>query len=255
MRLRVAGAQLSLKTRESADIPRNVEKISRAIDFAKTEKADILLTPEGSVTGVSVDFDKKVASDAVNTVVNRARSAGVGLALGTDYFDTDTQQYYNQLRFYDKQGKFIGAHNKIVLIVRESAIYGTGPLKVFNFKSIVVGGLLCNDMWANPEVTPVPDPHLSHQLSALGARIIFLAVNGGRDASEHSQEVVRWYHESNMRMRAKAGKLWVVAVDGAEPIDLKCSCPGGVINPDGDWTIRTSDKGEDFFTYDIDIGD
>ena len=255
MKLKVAGAQLAFKIRESADIPSNVKKISQAIDFAETEKADILLTPEGSVTGYSVDFDKKVASDAVSAIVNKARSAGVGLALGTDYFDTDTQQYYNQLRFYDKQGKFIGAHNKILRTVRESAIYGTGPIKVFHFKSIVVGGLLCNDMWANPEVTPVPDPHLSHQLSALGARIIFLAVNGGRDASEHSQEVVRWYHESNMRMRAKAGKLWIIVVDDAEPVDLKCSCPGGVINKDGDWTYRARDKGEDLFTYDIDIGD
>ncbi len=253
MKLRIVGAQIALKTREFANIPGNVEKINQAIDFAKSEKADILLTPEGAVTGYSVDFDKKVAAEAINTVVNRARSAGIGLALGTDYFDPDTQQYYNQLRFYDKQGDFIGAHNKIVRTVRESTVYGTGPLRIFHFKGIVIGGLICNDMWANPEVTPIPDPHLSQQLSALGARILFLAVNGGRDAGEHSQVVVRWYHESNMRMRAKAGKLWVVVVDNAEPVDLKCSCPGGVIDPDGNWALRASDKGEDFFAYDIDV--
>jgi hypothetical protein len=30
----------------------------------------------------------------------------------------------------------------------------------------------------------MPDTHLSRQLSNLGARIIFYAVNGGRDGSE-----------------------------------------------------------------------
>ena len=42
--LRVAGAQIAV----TRDVGRNVETLRRAIDYAVAEKADILLTPEGS---------------------------------------------------------------------------------------------------------------------------------------------------------------------------------------------------------------
>jgi hypothetical protein len=107
-------------------------------------------------------------------------------------------------------------------------------------------------MWANPGCTPVPDPHLTQQLSRHGARVIFHAVNGGRNGSENSK-VAWWYHESNLRMRAQAGKLWILTVDSAEPATLPCSAPGGVINPAGEWAARTSPQGEAFFAYTIEL--
>ena len=43
--------------------------------------------------------------------------------------------------------------------------YAIRPLRTFEIKGIRVGGLICNDMWANPQCTPMPDPHLSQKLS------------------------------------------------------------------------------------------
>jgi len=86
-------------------------------------------------------------------------------------------------------------------------------------------------MWANPVYTPVPDIHLSQQLSDMGARIIFHAVNGGRDGSDWSRSVVWPYHETNLRMRARSGNIWIVTVDNSDPTDLPCSSPSGVIGP------------------------
>jgi len=45
--LRVAGAQLPVRN----DVQKNLEAINRAIEFAAREKADVLLTPEGSLSG------------------------------------------------------------------------------------------------------------------------------------------------------------------------------------------------------------
>jgi len=94
----------------------------------------------------------------------------------------------------------------------------------------------------------MPDTHISQQLSKLGASIIFHAVNGGRNNTEWS-DVVRNYHETNLRMRAQAGKLWIVTVDNSHPIDTPSAAPSGVINPDGNWVFKTSDTGEDFFKH------
>jgi len=47
--LRVAGAQLPVRN----DVQKNLEAITRAIEFAAREKADVFVTPEGSLSGYS----------------------------------------------------------------------------------------------------------------------------------------------------------------------------------------------------------
>ena len=121
--------------------------------------------------------------------------------------------------------------------------YAVAPLTTRLFGDVMTGALICNDLWQIPACTPGPDPHLTQQLARAGARIIFHAVNGGRDGSEWSQ--VAWqYHETNLRMRARAGSLWIVTVDNCEP---------GVIDPRGEWMVRTALCGEELFVYDIDL--
>ncbi len=87
----------------------------------------------------------------------------------------------------------------------------------------------------------------------MGARIIFLAVNGGRGGKSEWSTIAWQYHESNLRIRARYGKVWVVLVDGSFPTDLPCSAPSGVVNPNGDWVCRTDPQGEQFFVHTIDL--
>lgn len=255
--LRVAGAQMGVGT----DIEANTDKILEAIDKAYIEKAGILLTPEGSLSGYTPDFDKEQAARGLEKVTPYARKKHIGLALGTCYIEQD-EECYNQIRFYHPDGTYLGFHSKILrcgsMAERpqgEINHYATTELRTFSWPhDITIGGLICNDLWANPACTPMPDPHLSQQLSAMGAQIIFHAVNGGRNGSEWSK--VAWqFHESNLRMRAQAGGIWIVVVDNAAPTDIPCSAPSGVINPDGNWVCRTKPVGEDFFVFDINMND
>jgi predicted amidohydrolase len=253
MDVRVAGAQLPV----TGDITSNVAAIIRAIDWAKGQRADILLTPEGSLSGYTHVFDAQAVAESLQCVTVRAREAGLGLALGTCYVEPDDDQCYNQIRFYARDGAYLGFHNKTLTCGSltdppegEIEHYAVRPLRTFRFKEIDVGGLICNDLWANPGCTPVPDPHLSQQLASMGAQIIFHAVNGGRDGGEWSD--VAWrYHEANLRMRARAGRVWVVTVDSCYPTDLRCSAPSGVIDPHGNWTCQARPRGEQFFAYTI----
>ncbi len=255
MTIRVAGAQLAV----SQDIDVNVAAISRALEFAAVERADILLTPEGSLSGYTPHFDRKAAAHALGQITSLAREKNIGLALGTCFVEEEDQKCYNQIRFYQPDGVYLGFHSKTLTCGTmtqrprgEINDYAVAPLRTFDFENIAVGGLICNDMWANPSCTPQPDPHLAYQLSKQGVRILFHAVFGGRNGDDWSQMIWQ-FHESNLRIRARASKLWVVTVDSAEPVEIPTSAPSGVIDPDGNWVCRTPRSGEQFFAHTIEL--
>jgi predicted amidohydrolase len=252
--LRVATAQLPV----TKDITANAAAIHRALDVAIKKNADILLTPEGSLSGYTPEFDQSEVDKQLAKILDRTRTAGIALALGTCFIEPDDHQVYNEIRFYDAQGTLQGFHTKTLLCgsltappTGEIEDYGIRPLRTFEIKGIRVGGLICNDMWGNPQCTSMPDPHLSQRLSEAGAHILFVSINGGRDGGDWSREVYWHYHETNMRMRARAGKLWVVSADNCHPADIPCSAPSGVLAPNGNWVAKANDQGEQIVVHTI----
>ena len=257
MKLRVAGAQIPV----TKDVQANVETITRAMDFAKAEKADVLLAPEGSLSGYYADFEPDVVAEALAHVTAKAKAAGLALALGTCYVEPDGK-CYNQIRFYAGDGEYLGFHSKTLCCGPvdgspggEIERYAVAPLRTFELNGITIGGLICNDLWAMPSCTPMPDPHLTQQLSRMGARIIFHAVNGGRSDTPFSRETIWHYHQSNVLIRAKAGNLWIVVADNCHPTHLPCSVQSGVAGPEGTWALKTDPQGERFFVHTIAIED
>ena len=254
--LRVAVAQIPVV----ADIGTNVKTLTRAIDWAVAQKAEILLTPEGSLSGYRYKFDQARVEAGLKKLVARASAADLSLALGTCFIEPDDGKCYNQIRFYDGDGTFLGFHNKTLTCGTmtkppkgEINHYAVRPLRTFRLKGITIGGLICNDMWANPACTPMPDPHLSQQLSEMGARIVFHAINGGRSGNEWSRQVYWPFHETNLRMRAAAGKLWIVTADNCSPTNIPCSAPSGVLRPDGQWATKAPNQGENVLVYTIEL--
>jgi predicted amidohydrolase len=257
MKIRVAGFQMPVSNR----IRQNTDRICAAIRRAARARADILLTPEGSLSGYRPDFDVREAADALERVTALARQVKVGLALGTCFVEAN-RKCYNQIRFYRPSGEFLGFHSKTLRCAGlgpaaspkdELNHYAVSRLRVFRWApGLTIGGLICNDLWANPQCTPMPDVHLTQRLAEMGARIIFHAVNGGRDGSENSK--VAWqYHEANLRMRAQAGNLWIVTADNSHPASLPCSAPSGVIDPHGRWVCQAKPRGSQFFVCTIDL--
>jgi len=131
--------------------------------------------------------------------------------------------------------------------------YAARPLRTFELKGIKIGGLICNDMWANPQCTPMPDTHLSQQLAQRGVRIIFQAINGGRNGGDWSRNVYWPYHEANLRMRARAGHLWIVTADNCRPTNIPCSAPSGVLAPNGEWEAHAKKQGEQIVVHTIEL--
>lgn len=256
MELTVAGAQLPVTN----DIAANVAQIVRAIDFAADSGAEILLTPEGSLSGYTPHFDAGAARDALAAVTDRARGVGLALALGTCFLEDDGL-CYNQVRFYGRDGDYLGFHSKTLRCgtmteppVGEINDYACTPLRTFDLGGVTVGALICNDLWANPGCTPMPDPHLTHQLSEMGAKVVFHAVNGGRDDSPLSA-IHGHFHESNLLLRARADRLWIVTADSATPEHLPTSSPSGVVTPDGEWAVQASRIGPRCFVHTLVLPD
>jgi predicted amidohydrolase len=252
--LRVAGAQIPV----TRDVHANARALERALDYAASERADILVTPEGSLSGYHTNFDARLTAVALERLRAKARRSRVALALGTCFEEADGRRY-DQVRVYDRDGAYLGFHAKILLCRRvadrhakgEIDFFSTAPLRTFRIGDIPVGALVCNDLWANPEWTPQPDVHLTQQLAERGARIIFHVVNSGLGEGEELA-LNRQFHESNLRLRARAGKLWIVVADAADPAGRTPShCPSGVLDPSGRWVLRIDDPGERFFAYTI----
>lgn len=253
-KLKIAIAQLPV----TGCINDNFKAISEALAYASAEKADILLTPEGSLSGYNHTFDRTENAEALIEIENLARSLKVGMALGTCNEEEDGI-CYNELRFYTPQGEFLGYHTKTLRCgsmeepsVGEINHYGVKPLKTFSFMGITIGGLICNDMWANPECTPMPDPHLTWQLTKMGARIIFHAVNGGGNGTEYMKTTIRDFHSSNLTMRAVASKVHIASVDacfGAHPV----ACPSGITGPDGKRIFTLPEVGMQLGAVEVEI--
>ena len=92
MTLRVAGIQMPV----TPDIAANSRHIEEAILWASAENADILLTPEGSLSGYTPEFDANEVRQALTLVTDLAQKSALGLALGTCFLEEDGLTY-NQL--------------------------------------------------------------------------------------------------------------------------------------------------------------
>ena len=166
-----------------------------------------------------------------------------------------------EVRKNNREGEPLGFHSKILLCRRmtdptvkgEVDSFKSSPLRVFSLNRLTIGGLVCNDMWANPEWTPMPDPYLARQLAGLGARIVFASANAGQDSGP-DWSLNHPFHESNLRLRARSAGVWVVVADAVDPEGKKRSnCPLGVVGPDGRWAAQVESKGEQFLAHTIEL--
>jgi predicted amidohydrolase len=255
VRLRVAGAQMPVTLR----VQDNARALLRVIAAAAGRGAQVLVTPEGSLSGYTHAFDQADVEEALEEVRRAAAARGLGLALGTCFTEPDGK-VYDELRFYDAAGVLLGFHGKTLTCGTlekhprgEIERFAVPALRTFLLNGVRCGGLVCNDLWANPGYTPGPDTHLSQQLAAAGARVVFHAVNGDRDGSPWSTVTTWSYHESNLQMRARAGGLYIVTCDNCFPPDVPCSSPSGVVGPDGTWLVRAPRQGEHVFSLELEI--
>jgi predicted amidohydrolase len=246
----ISGLQMRVTNR----VPENERRIRKALLRAAGDRADFLLTPEGSLSGYHAAFNSREVAAAVRRLAALAKKMRVGLALGTCFKDTwnGKTRCYNQVRLYSPEGRYLGAHNKILRTTSlerpgtgEMRDYVRGRLRTFVWQGVRFGVLICNDMWASPHVTTLPNPHLAWRLKRMGARFVLHAVHSGIDPR------IRPFHESTVEIRARSLKMPIVEVNAAKDRGRAVNARSGPVNADGKRPFTVPARGEHYFVCKI----
>jgi len=245
----ISGLQMTV----SNDIESNMKLIEEGIIKAAGEGAGFLVTPEGSLSGYTSNFDQDKLADALEKVKAKASGLKVGLMLGTCYREKvkGKEFCYNQVRVYAPDGSYLGAYSKILRCSSldipgsgEMVDYMEGELRTFDWNGSRFGILICNDLWATPGYTTIPNPYLAWKLKQMGAQFLVHCINSG------STQRYRPFHESSAELWALSLKLPILEVNAVAP-DARVNAQSGLIDATGERSNRVPDSGVQFFTVKI----
>lgn len=237
----------------SADIRLNRDQIIKGIKKAAYEGASFLVTPEGSLSGYTSNFSREELDTALVEVRNEAMKMKVGLILGTCNKEVikGKEYCYNQVRVYAPDGEFQGAYSKILRCssldlpgTGEMTDYVEGDLRTFTWNGYRFGILICNDLWATPGYTTMPNPYLPWKLKQMGAQFIVHCINSGSDLK------YRPFHESSVELWAFSLHLPIVEVNAAQGNDM-INARSGMVDSRGERILKVPDQDDQFFTVTI----
>jgi len=235
--IRITGVQMSVSAKLEDNLPKIIGHIAES-------DADFILFPEMSLTGYHGEFSDRATRAAWHQIATACRQSYVTALIGTGCKDDEAT--YIQTRVVTDEGELLGTHEKLVPTSGDRKFCRPGEeLRVFSYRGVTFGCLICNDMWVTPGCGPYPDPRLSFQLGQQGAQVIFHAVNSG------SSQVHTAFHESNLKLRAMESKLYVCTANAAA--DGPVNCLTGVMSPEGEWLEKCPREGEHAYTVDLEI--
>jgi len=246
--VKMAGLQMMVGN----DISKNKEQILLGISQAAKEGASFLITPEGSLSGYTSHFNQDELSIALEEIKKAARNANVGLMLGTCFKEIrkGNEICFNQVRVYKPDGDSLGVYSKILRCsdpdvpgTGEMTEYAEGTLRTFEWNGHSFGILICNDLWATPGYTTMPNPYLAWKLRQMGAQFIVHCINSG------SSQRYRAFHESSAELWALSQNIPIVEVNAAQ--EDQVNAQSGLIGPDGERIVRVPDRGTQFFMVNV----
>ncbi len=253
MPLRVAGAQLNLCV---GDIPGNERRIAEAIDWAESERADVLLLPELAINGYPPE-DLVLRSDFVTAGIDAldrlaSRSGSTVVVVGfvdrsdgpsRGAVDAEDRRVANAAAVLH-EGEIVGIYHKVLLpnygVFDEDRYFAVGhdPARVWEIGSTRVGVSICEDIW-------LPDGPPRDQAAA-GAQVL-LNINASPFHKGKARE-----REAMIVDRARASGAAVVylnLIGGQDELVFDgCSL---VLAPDGTIVHRSPQFEEDMFIVDV----
>ncbi len=265
--IRIAGAQIPV----GSDIEANKKEIFKALDWAKENQVDHLLTPEASLSGYSSQWKLhyRQLSDSLTEIEDYQRNSGVGLHLGTYFKEREVggDIFRNQIRHYNNNGDLIGTTNKTYVIKPDEGVIGRdidtnlAGIPITPDKFAV--GTICNDMYQ--KIFTEKDS-IAHELVGKdvdGLRLVFHATNGRKFADNDYRSDAHFnYHNSIMHMSTIHNHIPILTVDSCTSWEwngdedmvniFSTSSQSGVIDFSG-WLTDVPRKGRQYFYYDLDI--
>lgn len=283
--VRVAGAQIPVST----DIQFNKKEIIKALDWAKENEVDHLLTPEASLSGYKPESllnNKDQLEEALKEIEDHIASKNMDILfhLGTLFIEPERQGNLNrnQVRHYegrDGQCHIFSTTNKIACVGADDFVISGDEINVLKLphrrdREYKMATLICNDMWE------WDNNHMLNfkMASEVQPDIIFHATNGVKFTQSmltHSNNfpdieydnkflcnTFNDWHESHLKMTAVQSCATIVTADSCVPwywdpidestiSDCMTSSESGIINPLGIRLTDVSRYGRQYFYTDI----
>lgn len=262
--IRIGGAQIPV----TDDMKENIKHIKQAIDWASKNNVDILLTPEGSLSGYMNTFDELMHSDLpqlIKEITSHSTSKNICLALGTEYIKDISygKVKCSQIQYYNDTAILVDSYDKQMVIPGENNYPGTGlkvtDFQIFNQKvqcEFKIGSFICNDMWGQLDNKQIVISDLFYYQNS-GINVIFHASNGFRGpeaGDEEANRKLKEFADINLWMASRFN-IPIVTVDNCYKLDGSfyegpTSSTSGVIH-NGEWLVKAAPAGTDYFYYDF----
>tara|TARA_X000000368_G_scaffold266072_1_gene210725 strand:+ start:61 stop:999 length:939 start_codon:yes stop_codon:yes gene_type:complete len=284
--IRVAGAQIPVST----DIQFNKREIIKALDWAKENEVDHLLTPEAALSGYKPESlwdNKDELEESLKEIENHIASNNMDILfhLGTLFveFEKLGNINRNQVRHYEARdgGCYIfSTTEKIACVGADDFVVPGDEINVLKLphrtdREYKMATLICNDMWEWDGTN-----HLNYKLSSeVQPDILFHATNGVKftpamlshqsntDVKYHNRflcDAFNNWHECHIKMTAIQACTTIVTADSCVPwywdpidestiSDCMTSSESGIINPLGIRLTDVARYGRQYFYQDIDV--
>jgi predicted amidohydrolase len=199
----IAAVQMKFRT----TIADNVAWITRTIETAATNRADIILFPECAVTGYNRDFTQVTRVEvetALKTISDSARRSHCNVLVGCPTFSG--RRRFNSLVVFDRRGRRIFCYSKIHLTQRDALYFKPGnQLAFFHLDRIPCTAIICHER-RYPELVRLP--------VMLGARIVFHP-NAGLDSLAISK--AKRHGRDGIAVRAFENEIYYVFANSVGP--------------------------------------
>ena len=151
--LKIASAQINTTP---CDVAGNVTKIIDYWEQAEADGADLVITPEQSITGYPL-MDKAANPDLLDAgkagldhLIEKSKSMESGIIVGINDADEDGNVYNSAYLLH--KGTISGPYQKRHLpnydVFDEKRIYTAGtPSQPVTFKGYKLGIMICEDLW------------------------------------------------------------------------------------------------------------
>jgi len=228
----------------------NMTQAARAVAtmIAKAGRrgAQFLVTPEMILTGYHGRFDQAARDGLIDEVIRPVCARHqVALVLGAGSYRSATgrrsSRPFIQAIVIDSDGAVLGAHDKVIPTAGDLKWCAGGAardLRVFRSRGLTFGVTVCNDFWATPVHTTLPDFNVPLLLARRKARVIFHAIASGSDPSYLD------FHTHRMEERAIRARVWVVSANCVRDRRTPCNAPSGILDPTGTWRASAPLIGE-----------
>lgn len=270
--IKIAGAQIPCGT----NIQANKTEILKAIDWAKENNVDHLLTPEGSLSGYLAGWEQKIdeIKDALKEIEEHISDCGFCLHLGTNFEEPEfigKAVNRNEIRHYYEDGTIGPITYKTFVLNERETVLGRQDYNPISLIDLIepsqetpyvpqATGMICNDMWGATEARKEP---LSHQIRNMNLDLIFHATNGRKMELDDPQMIIfdSW-HDAHLRMTAGNLVVPILTVDSCSDWEwdgseetaeyYHTSSQSGVIDING-WQTDVPRVGRQYFSYDLDV--